>query len=92
MSPIAAGRTGPDGEVRLTLAQDLAHCGVGLPFVVKPPKQMQSPLSTKFRDRVVQGVYFVINKPHYTNCFDVLPAALVSAALKEVCAVHQGPV
>ena len=28
--PVAAGRTGPDGEVLLALAQDLAHHGVGL--------------------------------------------------------------
>ena len=57
--PIAAGRTGPDGEVRLTLAQDLAHCGVGLPVRRKAAEADAVSALDEFRDRVVQGVYFV---------------------------------
>ena len=57
--PVAAGRAGPDGEVLLALAQDLAHHGVGLPVGRKAAEGDAVSVLDEFRDRVVQGVYFV---------------------------------
>ena len=65
--PVAAGRTGPDGEVLLALTQDLGHCGIGLTVGGKAAEGDAISALDEFRNRVVQGVDFVHNEnPHYT--------------------------
>ena len=65
--PVAAGRTGPDGEVLLALTQDLGHRGIGLTVGGKAAEGDTISALDEFRNRVVQGVDFVHNEnPHYT--------------------------
>ena len=56
---VAAGGAGPDGEVALALAQDLAHGRVGLAVGRKAAEGDAISILDEFCDRVVQGVDFV---------------------------------
>ena len=65
--PVAAGRTGPDGEVLLALSQDLSHRGIGLTVGGEAAEGDAVSALDEFRNRVVQGVNFVHSEnPHYT--------------------------
>jgi len=65
--PVAAGRTGPDSEVLLALAQDLSHRGIGLTVGGKAAEGDAISALDELGNRVVQGVDFVHNEnPHYT--------------------------
>ena len=57
--PVAAGRTSPDGEVALPLAQDLCHGSIGLAVGREAAEGDAVSSLDVFRDRIVQGVHFV---------------------------------
>ena len=68
--PVAAGGTGPDGEVLLALAQNLVNHGIGLAVGGEAAEADAVSALDEFCHGVVHGIYFVHSNTPITNfCF-----------------------